>query len=382
MDAPRSDPGLSVPRLRGHDRRRGDRDQHPGHVGLHAAGGVRRPGAHRDGARAEHRQGAPSPCTATTTWVWPRRCPWSRSRSGPSGWSAPSTGRRAGGQRLPGRDRDDAEDRADYFQAETGIARSRSGAPAAWWRSTWASRCSRTRRGGVQRLLPRLRAPPGRDAQGAHHLRDHDPGEHRAHGQPDRDLQALRAQRLPRPPEAAGLRAEQRRVPARLQGLQGAGGQEEGRHRRGRGGRRGRPGADRGGDLPPGAPPRHLRRPGPPTATVRVALPEGRSTRTPRPATARWTPSARPSTAWWTSPTGSPSSPCSPSAPGSTPWARSRCGWTSDEGTFIGRGASTDIIVASARAYLNALNKVAAARRDREAGHPHRSPSPTQAAVR
>ena len=47
-----------------------------------------------------------------------------------------------------------------------------------------------------------------------------------------------------------------------------------------------------------------------------------------------------------------------------------------DEGTFIGRGASTDIVVASARAYLNALNKVAAARRDREAGHPHRSRQP------
>ncbi|MDQ3702374.1 MAG: 2-isopropylmalate synthase, partial [Chloroflexota bacterium] len=40
----------------------------------------------------------------------------------------------------------------------------------------------------------------------------------------------------------------------------------------------------------------------------------------------------------------------------------------SDEGTFIGRGASTDIVVASARAYLNALNKVVAARRDRETG--------------
>jgi 2-isopropylmalate synthase len=44
----------------------------------------------------------------------------------------------------------------------------------------------------------------------------------------------------------------------------------------------------------------------------------------------------------------------------------------SDEGTFIGRGASTDIVVAAARAYLNALNKVVAARRDREAGHSHR----------
>ena len=40
----------------------------------------------------------------------------------------------------------------------------------------------------------------------------------------------------------------------------------------------------------------------------------------------------------------------------------------SEEGTFIGRGASTDIIVASGKAYLNALNKVVAARRDREAG--------------
>jgi len=44
----------------------------------------------------------------------------------------------------------------------------------------------------------------------------------------------------------------------------------------------------------------------------------------------------------------------------------------SEEGTFIGRGASTDIVVASGRAYLNALNKVAAARRDRESGHSRR----------
>lgn len=38
------------------------------------------------------------------------------------------------------------------------------------------------------------------------------------------------------------------------------------------------------------------------------------------------------------------------------------------EGTFLGRGASTDIVVASAKAYLNAINKVIAAGRDREAG--------------
>ena len=37
-----------------------------------------------------------------------------------------------------------------------------------------------------------------------------------------------------------------------------------------------------------------------------------------------------------------------------------------EEGTFIGRGTSTDIIVASGRAYLNALNKVIASRREHE----------------
>ncbi|MBI3974200.1 MAG: 2-isopropylmalate synthase [Chloroflexi bacterium] len=47
----------------------------------------------------------------------------------------------------------------------------------------------------------------------------------------------------------------------------------------------------------------------------------------------------------------------------------------SDSGTFIGRGASTDIIVASCKAYLNALNKVAAARREREAGSGRMQPS-------
>ena len=43
------------------------------------------------------------------------------------------------------------------------------------------------------------------------------------------------------------------------------------------------------------------------------------------------------------------------------------------EGTFVGRGASTDIIVASARAYLNAINKVVTAGREREAGHGRRA---------
>jgi 2-isopropylmalate synthase len=43
------------------------------------------------------------------------------------------------------------------------------------------------------------------------------------------------------------------------------------------------------------------------------------------------------------------------------------------EGSFVGRGASTDIIVASAKAYLNAINKVVAAMRERAAGHGRRA---------
>ena len=74
--------------------------------------------------------------------------------------------------------------RADYFGAETGVRTEQI------WRT---SRLVSQYMGfpvqpnkavvGEQRLLPRLRPAPGRDAQGAHHLRDHDPGEHRAHGQ-------------------------------------------------------------------------------------------------------------------------------------------------------------------------------------------------------
>ena len=77
--------------------------------------------------------------------------------------------------------------RADYFGAETGVRTEQI------WRTT---RLVSQYMGfpvqpnkaivGAQRLLARLRPAPGRDAQGAHHLRDHDPGEHRAHGQPHR----------------------------------------------------------------------------------------------------------------------------------------------------------------------------------------------------
>ena len=52
--------------------------------------------------------------------------------------------------------------RADYFQAETGLRTEQIWRTRAWWPSTWASRCSRTRPWWGQRLLPRLRATPGR----------------------------------------------------------------------------------------------------------------------------------------------------------------------------------------------------------------------------
>jgi 2-isopropylmalate synthase len=52
-----------------------------------------------------------------------------------------------------------------------------------------------------------------------------------------------------------------------------------------------------------------------------------------------------------------------------------------DEGVFLGRGASTDIIVASGKAYINALNKAAARRREREPGAISRlAPEPTLSA--
>ena len=43
-----------------------------------------------------------------------------------------------------------------------------------------------------------------------------------------------------------------------------------------------------------------------------------------------------------------------------------RCGWRKSGLTFLGRGASTDIIEASAKAYLNAVNKLMQARHSRQ----------------
>ncbi len=110
--------------------------------------------------------------------------------------------RRAGRQRLAGGDRDAAaharvqrgpvdrrEHRGDRPHQPPGLAPHRL--PGA------AEQGDR----GAQRVRPRGRHPPGRRAQGAHHLRDHGRHHDRAGDQLDRARQALRP---PRPAQGAG----------------------------------------------------------------------------------------------------------------------------------------------------------------------------------
>ena len=102
----------------------------------------------------------------------------------------------------------------------------------------------------------------------------------------------------------------------------------------------------------------------PPSAS---AAPTARSSRTPRSATARSTPSSRRSSGSPGSRPTSASSPSGASPPARTRRARSRSSWRSRATTarFRGRAASTDIIEASAEAYLNAVNAIAT-RRERD----------------
>ena len=82
----------------------------------------------------------------------------------------------------------------------------------------------------AQRVRARVRHPPGRRAQGAHHLRDHGRHHDRARDELDRARQALRPPRSPQRARGARLQGRRRRAQHRLQALQGAGGQEEEGH--------------------------------------------------------------------------------------------------------------------------------------------------------
>ena len=73
----------------------------------------------------------------------------------------------------------------------------------------------------AQRLRPRVRHPPGRGAEGAHHLRDHGRDRGRPRVELDRARQALRPPRPARRPGAARLQGRGQRAERRLQALQG-----------------------------------------------------------------------------------------------------------------------------------------------------------------
>ena len=90
-------------------------------------------------------------------------------------------------------------------------------APAGWCPTTWAWWCRPTRPSSAPTPSPTGRPAPGRDAEGAQHLRNHEPVGRRAGREQHRPGQDLGPARVPRPPEADGLPAGRRRVPGRLQ---------------------------------------------------------------------------------------------------------------------------------------------------------------------
>ena len=55
-----------------------------------------------------------------------------------------------------------------------------------------------------------------------------------------------------------------------------------------------------------------------------------------------------------------------PSRAGRTPTARSRSSSSSTAATLSGKGAHPDVIVASARAYINALNRLEWLKKDKK----------------
>ena len=78
-----------------------------------------------------------------------------------------------------------------------------------------------------QRVRPRVRDPPGRRAEGAHHLRDHGRPRRRAGVELDRARQALRPPRAARRARAARLQGRGQRAQPGVQAVQGDRRQEE-----------------------------------------------------------------------------------------------------------------------------------------------------------
>ena len=209
----------------------------------------------------------------------------------------------------------------------------------------------------AQRVRPRVRHPPGRRAQGAHHLRDH--GRH--HGRPGRQLD--RARQALRPPRAAagagraGLRALRAGAEHRLQALQGDRRQEEAGHRDGprgaghrRAARRRSPATRCSGST--SRPPRAGRR----TPPWRCSGPTARSWSARSPATAPSTPSSTRSTPPPASTPSCASSASTPSPAARTRSARPRSCSRSAASPAPGQGVSTDILEAGASAYVRALS--------------------------
>ena len=192
--------------------------------------------------------------------------------------------------------------RNDYFNLTTGI-NTRTALPdqpagVARHRHPGAAQQGHRR---PERLRPRSRHPPGRHAQGALHLRDHEPRGRR----PAADgAGAGQAQRPGRPAAARagpGLSPRRRAAAEGLRGVQGAGGPQEGDlRRRHRGAGRGadprsrhaarRSGRWRRSPATPARPRSRRRRSACGTRTAR-------STARPASATARWTRCSRPSSA-------------------------------------------------------------------------------------
>ena len=161
-----------------------------------------------------------------------------RSRGGlPPGGVRHQRHRRAGRQRLAGGDR-------DAVRRPRGRARLLDTGPDHRDRQDQPPDHAHDRLPGTaqqgdrrpQRVRPRVGHPPGRRAQGAHHVRDHGCGHHRPGQQPAGAGQALGPPRPAQRAGAAGLRDRRCRAEHRVQALQGGGRPQEDGHRTGPGG--------------------------------------------------------------------------------------------------------------------------------------------------